>query len=113
VKENQPDEEYVFDEVPPEDYFTFETPVEKSNQVYIVQIGAFSTIERAKMFADESRLKLKKDIRVNFNNMNSLYVVQIHPPFKIKSEAEKYRDYLWDTDDYNDAWIVVFDDEKQ
>ena len=94
VKEVETDDTYVFDEVPPEDYYTFETPVEKSDAVYIVQIGAFSTLERAKKFADKSRLVLKKDIKVNFNDRNNLYVVQIHPPFQAKTEAEKYRDEL-------------------
>ena len=113
VKEKQTDENYIFDEVPPEDYYTFETPTEKSNVVYTVQIGAFSTLDRAKMFADESRLKLKKDIKVNFNNKNNLYVVQIHPPFNSKSEAENYRDKLWKMDDYNDAWILEYENENQ
>lgn len=113
VKETKPNETYVFDEVPPEDYYTFETPVEKSYAVYIVQIGAFSTLERAKKFADKSRLVLKKDIKVNYNDRNNLYVVQIHPPFQSKTEAEKYRDELWKTDGYNDAWILVVDKEGQ
>lgn len=112
VKEVDTDDTYVFDEVPPEDYYTFETPVEKSDVVYIIQIGAFSTLERAKKFADKSRLVLKKDIKVNFNDRNNLYVVQIHPPFQAKNEAEKYRDELWKIDEYNDAWIIVADKEE-
>jgi len=113
VKEAETDDTYIFDEVPPEDYYIFETPVEKSDAVYIVQIGAFSTLERAKKFADKSRLGLQKDIKVNFNQRNSLYVVQIHPPFQSKTEAEKYRDELWKTDEYNDAWILVADKEGE
>lgn len=113
VKEVETDDTYVFDEVPPEDYYTFETPVEKSDVVYIVQIGAFSTLERAKKFADKSRLVLRKDIKVNFNDRNNLYVVQIHPPFQVKTEAEKYRDELWKIDEYNDAWILVVDKEVE
>ena len=113
VKEVETDDTYVFDEVPPEDYYTFETPVEKSNAFFIVQIGAFSTLERAKKFADKSRLVLQRDIKVNFNEKNNLYVVQIHPPFRSKMEAEKYRAELWKNDDYNDAWILVVDEEEQ
>lgn len=113
VKEKRTDDDYVFDEIPPEDYYTFETPIEKTDAFYIVQIGAFSTLDRAKKFADESRLELKRDIKVSFNVKNNLYVVQIHPPFNLKSEAEKYRDELWKIDDYNDAWIIEIDSEKQ
>jgi cell division septation protein DedD len=111
VKEKKTDDTYVFDEVPPEDFYTFATPVEKSNAVYVVQIGAFSTLDRAKQFADKSRLQLQKDIKVNFNNRNKLYVVQIHPPFNSKSEAENYRDELWKSDDYRDAWVLEQDNE--
>jgi len=113
VKEVKTDDTYIFDEVPPEDYCTFKTPIENSDAEYIVQIGAFSTLERAKQFADKSRLQLQKDIKVNFNDRNSLYVVQIHPPFQSKTEAEKYRDELWKNDDYNDAWILEADKEEQ
>jgi cell division septation protein DedD len=113
VKEKKTDETYVFDEVPPEDYYTFETPIEKNDAVYIVQIGAFSTLDRAKQFADKSRLQLQKDIKVNFNDRNNLYVVQIHPPFQSKSDAVKYRDELWKNDYYNDAWILEVNNQEQ
>ncbi|MBT8380715.1 MAG: SPOR domain-containing protein [Ignavibacteria bacterium] len=106
VQEPKIDETYVFDEVPPEDYYTFETPIEKNDALYVVQIGAFSTLDRAKLFADKSRLVLQKDIKVNFNDRNGLYVVQIHPPFESKAEAEKFRSDLWQLDDYNDAWVL-------
>jgi cell division septation protein DedD len=108
VKEkDKRDDTYVFDEVPPEDFYTFETPVEENNEIYVVQIGAFSSFDRAKQFADLSRIELKRDIKVNFNEANNLYVVQIHPPFQLKSEAERYRSELWKIDNYDDAWIIV------
>ena len=111
VKQQETKDPYVFDEVPPEDYITFETPVEEEDKLYVVQIGAFSSFERAKQFADMSRLKLQKDIKVNFNPTNNLYVVQIHPPFESKPEAERYRDELWKNEDYNDAWVVTIKKE--
>jgi cell division septation protein DedD len=99
--------DYIFDEVPPEDYYTFESPPEIENADYIVQIGAFSTLDRAKHFADVSRQRLQKDIKVNYNQKKNLYAVQIHPPFNLKTEAENFRNELWKLEEYNDAWIVV------
>ncbi len=103
---------YIFDEVPPENYYKFETPPEVKNALYVVQIGAFSTLERAKQFADISRKKLQKDIKVNYNVRNNLYVVQIHPPFKTKTDAERYRNELWRTEDYSDAWVLLIEEDK-
>ncbi len=107
VKQQESDDTYLFDEIPPEDFITFDTPVEEKDTEYVVQIGAFSSFEKAKQFADFSRVKLQKDIKVNFNERNNLYVVQIHPPFKSRIEAETYRNELWKDDEYNDAWIVL------
>ena len=112
IKETKPDETYIFDEIPPEDFYTFKTPNQNSNLLYVIQIGAFSTLDRAKIFADKSRLVLKKDIKVNFNDRNGLYVVQIHPPYKLKIEAEKFRSELWKMDDYSDAWILETQNES-
>lgn len=116
-KEKQEDSIYVFDKVPPENLYEFEQPEEEVapegtvNQ-FIVQIGAFTTIERANEFADFSRRKLNKDIKVNFNEKANLYVVQIHPPFDTKGEAENYRDQLRNYEEFNDAWIVTVKKEK-
>lgn len=107
VQQQKTDDKYFFDEIPPEDFVTFETPVEKADEEYIVQIGAFSSFEKAKQFADFSRVKLQKDIKVNFNERNNLYVVQIHPPFRSRTEAELYRNELWKIEDYDDAWVVT------
>lgn len=115
--EKQEDSTYVFDKVPPEDLHIFESPVDEDDSKgitysYVVQIGAFTTMERANQFADFSRRKLNKDIKVNFNERANLYVVQIHPPFDVRNEAEKYRDELWNYEEFSDSWIITVEKEK-
>jgi len=115
--QNQEDSTYVFDKVPPENLHIFEQPEEETISegtvnLFIVQIGAFTTIERANEFADYSRRKLNKDIKVNYNEGANLYVVQVHPPFDTKEEAENYRNQLWNYKEFNDAWIVTAKKEK-
>lgn len=105
IKE-KPDSLYIFDEVPPENIFNFETPSQKLIDVYVVQIGAFSSFERAKEFADNSRAMLGKDIKVEFNQAKNLYVVWIHPAFEDKTVAEKYRNELKNYKEFQDAWII-------
>jgi cell division protein FtsN len=112
VKETKEEEVYVFDEIPPEDAFKFESPVQQSVDIYVVQIGAFSSLERAKDFAEHSRAILNKDIKVEFNEKKYLYVVWIHPPYQEKAAAEDFRNELWNHEEFKDAWIVTVDSKK-
>lgn len=112
VKKQETDSLYIFDEIPPEDVFQFESPVQQSIDIYVVQIGAFSNLERAREFADNSRVLLNKDIKVEFNEKNNLYVVWIHPPFQNRATAETYRNDLWRYEEFKDAWIVTIESKK-
>jgi len=111
-KEKSVDSVYIFDEIPPEDSFKFEAPVQESVDVFVVQIGAFSNLESAKDFAEQSRVTLKKDIKVEFNDKKNLYVVWIHPPFQEKSAAESFRNDLRNYEEFKDAWIVTIESKK-
>jgi cell division septation protein DedD len=103
---------YVFDEIPPEDIFEFETPVQQSIDVYVVQIGAFSSFDRAKEFADQSWTKLDKEIKVEYKQTKNLYVVWIYPPFQDKQSAEVYRIEIQKGGEFKDAWIVKVESKK-
>jgi len=112
VKKQETDSLYIFDEIPPEDIFKLESPTQQSVNVYVVQIGAFSNLERAKEFAEQSRAKLNRDIKVEFNEKKNLYVVWIHPPFQERNKAEGYRSELWNYEEFKDAWIVTIESKK-
>ena len=101
------DSTYVFDEVPPENIYKFDTEEKNPDTIYIIQIGAFSTLERAKEFSEFSRTKLKKDIKVEFKENKKLYVVQIYPYYNDKKKAETYRRELINYKEYKDAWIAT------
>jgi cell division septation protein DedD len=105
------DTSYVFDQVPPEDIYKIE-PSEKPTVItYIIQIGAFSTLENAKEFADFSRIKLKKDIKVEYKENKKLFVVQVFPYYNDKKQAELYRRELLNYDEFKDAWIETKTEE--
>jgi len=112
VKKQETDSLYIFDEIPPEDVFKFESPTQQSVDVYVVQIGAFSNLERAKDFAESSRAILNKDIKVEFNEKKNLYVVWIHPSFQERNKAEAFRNELWNYEEFKDAWIVTVESKK-
>ncbi|HEY6625889.1 MAG TPA: SPOR domain-containing protein [Ignavibacteriaceae bacterium] len=112
VKKQEVDSLYIFDEIPPEDTFKFEAPVQESVDVFVVQIGAFSNLESAKEFAEQSRASLNKDIKVEYDEKKNLYVVWIHPPFQDKSAAESFRNDLRNYEEFKDAWIVTVESKK-
>jgi cell division septation protein DedD len=103
---------YVFDEIPSEDTFEFESPIQQPIDVYVVQIGAFSSFDRAKEFADQSWTKLNKEIKVEYKQPKNLYVVWVYPPFQDKTSAEVYRNDIQKGGEFKDAWIVTVESKK-
>lgn len=112
VKKEKVDSLYIFDEVPPEDIYKFESPVDQTIDVFVIQIGAFSNLERAKEFADKSWIKLKKEIKVEYRPEKNLFVVLIYPPFQDKESAIKYRYEIQKNGEFSDAWIVEIESNK-
>jgi len=99
---------YIFDQVPEDTSAVY--PEENHNNIqkyYLVQIGAFTTKDRAESFAEESKRTLAKEILVTYNVDVNLFVVQLNNHFNTKAEAEKVRNEFWSNDKYKDAWIVT------
>jgi hypothetical protein len=104
------DKVYVFDEIPKENTITAPKTGEYPNldqTYYVVQIGAFTTKERADTFAEMSKTKIKNEIDITYSDPIKLYVVQITPFYKSKKEAELVRDEIRLNPEFNDAWIVT------
>lgn len=104
------DQIYVFDDIPKEN--TIDAPktgeYPNLNQTYyVVQIGAFTTKEKAEAFAEMSRAKLKNNISITYSDTVKLYVVQITPFYKAKKESELVRDEIRLNSEFSDAWIVT------
>ncbi len=107
------DEIYIFDEVPPEDSYTFEKPVSNVTFLYKIQIGAFSTRERAELFAEKSHRNLNRRVSISYNDDVKLFVVQLEEKFSSEIEAERVRANLWQMEEYNDAWIIPLKQNKE
>lgn len=73
---------------------------------YLIQIGAFTTENRAKRFAEKSKKLLNEEIIVSFSDRVNLFVVQLEKKFNNKSEAEIVRDNLKLFPEFQDAWII-------
>ena len=101
---------YIFDEVPEEK--TIEAPKtgeypSLKEAYYVVQTGAYTTEEKAQAFAELSRSKTNYKFSVIYGETTKLYLVQVIPFFKSRTEAEEVRNNLWKLQEFVDAWIVT------
>jgi len=109
-KTDDEDQVYIFDKVPEEN--TIEVPKtgedpKPNTAYYIVQIGAYTSEEKANEFAEISRTKTNYKCSVVYSENLQLHLVQIIPFFKSRTEAEEVRNNLWKLTEFVDAWIVT------
>ena len=100
------DEIYVFDEVPIDDSQPFDVlPPKEVERNYVIQIGAFSSKDNADKFAEESKIILSEDVKVDYNERISLYVVTLSRIFNSRMSATIRRNDLWRYKEFSDAWL--------
>lgn len=110
VKETE-EEVYVFDEVPPETFDDNEyvEPVFIAKTIkYFVQIGAFTSEDKAETFVTESKKLISYNLEVKYNPDVELFVVHL-PPFDTRADAEKVRNSLWKIKKFADAFILTIE----
>ncbi|AFH49253.1 Hypothetical protein IALB_1545 [Ignavibacterium album JCM 16511] len=101
---------YVFDEQKNDEKIDVNKGGEFPNideTYFVVQIGAFTSKERAEKFAEVSKSKVNKDIIITYSESNNLYLVQLSPFYKSRQEAELVRDELKVIPEFSDVWIVT------
>lgn len=101
---------YIFDEVPEEK--TIEAPKtgeypDIKETYFVVQVGAYTSEEKANSFAEMSRNKNNYKFSVVFSENLNLYLVQVIPFFKSRTEAEEVRNNLWKVTEFVDACILT------
>jgi len=83
---------------------TVETVVSRANE-FVVQLGAFTTEERAKRFVTLNKSKITWRMSISYSTKVLYWVVQLQP-FTTRIEAEKVRNSLWEMETFRDAFIV-------
>lgn len=79
---------------------------DKKTDKFIIQLGAFSSKERAESFIRENQDKISYLMTIVRKQQNNLYIVQI-PPFSNRADAESVRNTLWKIIAFKDAFIVT------
>lgn len=112
LKQNDENEKqvYIFDQIPEEK--TIEAPKtgeypNTNSAYYVVQIGAYTTEEKANTFAEIGRTKTNYKCSVVYSENLKLYLVQIIPFFKNREEADQVRNNLKLLSEFSDAWIIT------
>jgi len=86
----------------------------KEDQVFskkfVVQLGAFSSIDRAQTFINENQSKIDQQMKIVFRDKVKLFTVQL-PPFTTHEEAEQIRNSLWTSPAFKDAFILTIEDQ--
>ena len=105
--ENEADEDYIFDEIPENNVLKYNSKETVEENFYFqIQIGAFSTRERAVKFKEFSKQKLNRECVVLVDDKRKLFLVRLAQLFISKSEAELILEMITSKDGYKDAWIV-------
>ncbi len=73
---------------------------------FIVQVGAFTSKERAQIFINENKTKIEQLISITFRDQDKLWLVQL-PAFSSREEAEKVRNSIWQIPSFKDAFIIT------
>lgn len=74
--------------------------------VYIVQVGAFNTEEKAQNFLENAKKKIQRPVFQKYSEAVNLFVVQVEP-FNTKKEAEEFRNNLWLNMEFSDAFVLT------
>ncbi len=73
---------------------------------YTVQLGAFTSKERADAFVKENQSKTSLLLLISFNANTKLFSVQV-PPYKTKEEADIIRNNLRKFPAFSDSFTVL------
>ena len=87
---------------------------EDSNSVtvgkkFTVQVGAFTTIDKANALATDAGKIFQKQFLVSFNDQIKLYVVRSIPLFDNKVDADSFKAEVQKIKGFEDAWVVTLE----
>ena len=121
TKTEPKDSLYVFDKVPvdttkPVILSKEAAPAEESQNIqniqtpyYLVQIGAFTTKDRAQEFVYKTQSLLNQKINITLNPDVNLFVVRLAKVYSTHDQAETVKNDLRQQEAFKDAWVVTVD----
>ncbi|MEW6701117.1 MAG: SPOR domain-containing protein, partial [Bacteroidota bacterium] len=77
-----------------------------TDKKFFVQVGAFTSKERAQSFVKENQAKIDYEMSISFRDQVQLYVVLLSP-FATREDAESVRNSLRQIASFKDAFIIT------
>lgn len=77
-----------------------------ATEKFVVQLGAFSSKERAEEFVKENQAKIQQQMVIVFDDKLKLFVVKL-PPFPKREDAELIKNNIRQIPAFKDAFIKV------
>ncbi|MCL6098556.1 MAG: SPOR domain-containing protein [Bacteroidetes bacterium] len=81
------------------------------SEKFLVQVGAYSTKERAETFINENQSKIQQKMEVFYSEKVKLFIVQL-PPFPNHKDAEKVKDNIRQIPAFKDAFVTMSRETK-
>lgn len=91
--------------IPPKTVEIEESPQTLPAQTFIVQVGAFTSRERADQFIRENKSKIDKQMLIVYRQDVNLYAVQL-PAFSNKTDAEDAKNQIGKIPQFKGAFII-------
>ncbi|MCX6167857.1 MAG: SPOR domain-containing protein [Ignavibacteriales bacterium] len=123
-------EVYLFDDVTKKDTTKVETPKQQlpknvdsskvENKVnvknepvtsvkkFYVQVGVFSSQDRAQSFVQENQAKIDYVMSITLRDSDKRFVVRLQP-FATHEEAEKVKNNIWQIPSFKDAFVITLE----
>ena len=79
-----------------------------STKKFIIQVGVFTTQERAQAFVKENQSKIAYIMNITLRDTDKRFVVRLQP-FQSKEDAEKVRNNIWQIPSFKDAFIITLE----
>ncbi len=100
---------YIFDDISVKDStenIAEEIPEPtKKIEMYIVQVGAFSTLDKAETFVSRVKNKINYELNIHLRDSDNLQVVQL-PPFRTREKAVEVKDELRKIKEFEGTFIA-------
>lgn len=77
-----------------------------STKKFIIQVGVFSTKERAQNFVKENQDKIAYILNISLRETDNYYVVRLYP-FQSREDAEKVKKNIMQIQTFKDAFIIT------
>ncbi|PKL82250.1 MAG: hypothetical protein CVV24_11060 [Ignavibacteriae bacterium HGW-Ignavibacteriae-3] len=85
-----------------------QVPVIPSSAKYHIQVGVFTSLDRAQLFVRENQKDIPYLLNISVRESDKRYIIRLKP-FETREEAEKVKNSIRQNSAFKDAFIVTIE----